>query len=101
MTTEEKLAAELEASEKERTAMLQAVGQSISDWAHVEDGLFNIFFKLMGCPALGPPSCAFIAAENVRSKIQMVDSMMRRVEKSRGRELPVNPRKQKSKRLHT
>src|SRR5271155_1046631 len=77
MTTEKQLAAQLEASEKERCAMLQAMGQSISDWGLFEEGLFGIFFKLMACPALGPPSCAFVAAENVRTKIQMVDSMMR------------------------
>lgn len=57
--------------------LLQAVGQAISDWAFVEEGLFEIFFCAMGCPALGPPACAFIAADNIRAKIAMVDSMVR------------------------
>jgi hypothetical protein len=77
MATEEDPMASIEANQKEFEAMLQAVGQSISDWANIEEGLFEIFFKLMAAPALGPPSCAFLAAENVRAKIQMVDSMMR------------------------
>jgi hypothetical protein len=77
MATEKELAAELADSEKARTEMLQAVGQAISDWAQVEEGLFAIFVKVMGSPALGPPSCAFVAAENMRTKIKIVDSMIR------------------------
>jgi hypothetical protein len=77
MATKKELRVAADANMEEMKAMLQAVGQSISDWAHVEEGLFEIFYQLLAAPALGPPACAFIAAENVRSKIQMVDSMMR------------------------
>ena len=81
--TEEKLAAKFEASEKARAAMLQAVGQAISDWAHVEEGLFAVFYELMASPSKGPPSCTFITAENLRTKIQMVDSMVRNTQSGR------------------
>ena len=57
--------------------LLQAVGQAITDWAAVEEGLFQVFFRGLACPALGPPACAFIAADNVRAKIAMVDSIIR------------------------
>jgi hypothetical protein len=63
--------------------MLQAVGQAASDCAHVEEGLFKIFFKLMASPAMGPPSCTFVAADNFRTKLQMVDSMIRHTKAGR------------------
>jgi hypothetical protein len=77
MTTEKQLARELEASTKAINEMFQAIGQAVSDWGLVEEGLFKVFFQLIGSKAVGPPSCTFVAAENVRTKIQMVDSMMR------------------------
>lgn len=83
MNTEEQLAASLKASEKDINAMLQAVALAMSDWAHVEEGLFNVFFNLIGATALGPPACAFVAAENMRTKIKMVNSMMRHTKAGR------------------
>jgi hypothetical protein len=83
MTTEKELAAELELREKEMNAMLQAVGQSVSDWGLVEEGLFELFFRLLATPYQGPASCTFIAAENVRTKIEMVNSMVRHSEEGR------------------
>ena len=69
--------ADLKARTAEFDGLLQAVGQAITDWAQVEEGLFHIFFRALAAPALGPPACAFIAADNVRAKIAMVDSIIR------------------------
>jgi hypothetical protein len=77
MTTKNESARKIDESDQAMGEMFQANGQAISDWGLVEEGLFKIFFQLIGSAAIGPPSCIFIAAENVRTKIQMVDSMMR------------------------
>jgi hypothetical protein len=77
MTTEEELARELKASTKAIDEMFRAVGQAISDWGLVEEGLFEVFFRLIGSRAMGPPSCTFMAADNMWTKLKMIDSMMR------------------------
>jgi hypothetical protein len=76
MATKNELQTATNANQREIETMLQAVGQSLSDWAFVEEGLFEIFARLMASPALGPPSCAFMAVDAMHAKIKMVDSMM-------------------------
>lgn len=73
MTTEK----ELETSTKAIDEMFRAIGQAISDWGLVEEGLFKVFFQLIGSRAAGPPSCAFMAADNMWTKLKMINSMMR------------------------
>src|SRR5262245_31911722 len=78
MTAARRGEGEMKATEpNELDVLFRAVGLAISDWAFVEEGLFNIFEAILGGEAIGPPSCAFIAADNMRAKIGMVDSMVR------------------------
>jgi hypothetical protein len=62
--------------ETARQRLLQAIGQAISDWALVEEALFELFFREMNCSALGPPAAAFVAADSIRTKLAMVDAMV-------------------------
>ena len=77
MTTEEELARELKASTKAINEMFRAIGQAMSDWGLVEEGLFKVFFRLIGSRAMGPPSCTFMAADSMWTKLKMINSMMR------------------------
>ena len=61
----------------EHDALLRAVGEALTMWAHVETGLFRIFHEAIQCPALGPSSAAFIAVENFRAKRNMTDATLR------------------------
>ena len=58
-------------------ALLLAVGESITNWSRIETGLFEIFHEATHCPALGPSSAAFVAVENFRAKLRMVDATLR------------------------
>jgi hypothetical protein len=70
-------------SNAEIDQFLQALGQAMSDWGEVEEGLFDIFFRVLGARALGPAACTFIAAENARAKIAIVDSIIRHSKRTR------------------
>ena len=58
-------------------ALLHAVGEALTNWSHVETGLFRIFHEAIQCPALGPSSATFIAVENFRAKRSMTDAALR------------------------
>ena len=58
-------------------ALLHATGQALTNWSHVETGLFRIFHEAIQCPAIRPSSAAFIAVENFRAKLRMADATLR------------------------
>lgn len=54
-----------------------AIAESLSAWQRVEDALYKIFHTALGCPALAPSSAAFLAIENLRSKLAVTDAVVR------------------------
>ena len=64
------------ASTADFDALLQAVGETLTNWSHVETGLFRIFHAAIHAPALGPSSAAFVAVENVRAKLSMTNAAL-------------------------
>ena len=68
---------EYDMREKDRLELLQAVGQSITSWALVEDALYKIFHVCIGSPSIVSSAAAFLAVENFRSKLAMTDAVVR------------------------
>lgn len=60
--------------QKERDRFYQAIGFAISQWAHVEAALANIFVYLVAAQDGGAANAAFFSAINFSLKLEMVDA---------------------------
>lgn len=54
-----------------------ALGRAISQWAHVEYGLKEVYHACLGGVSFWMCSAVFYAVENFRSKLRMVDTAVR------------------------
>jgi len=60
--------------EEEQAEFYQALGRAVSQWAHVEHALFEVFCRLLHCPQWTLSSAAFHAIVGFRARLDMTDA---------------------------
>lgn len=58
---------------EEHTAFYMAIGRSVTQWAHIENGLYHIASRIFGGDTTGALAFGFFSIENFRSKLAFVD----------------------------
>lgn len=58
---------------EEHIAFYMAIGRAVTQWAHVEHGLYHIASRIFGGDAMGSLAFGFLSIENFRSKLAFVD----------------------------
>jgi len=54
-----------------------AVGEALSAWQKVENGVFCVFFNCLASPSMGAASIVFTGVENFRTKLNLTDALAR------------------------
>ncbi len=62
---------------EEGQAFYAALGLAITQWAYIERALCDVYHAVLDQPNKDISTAAFYAVENFRSKMQMVDAVMR------------------------
>lgn len=58
---------------EEHVAFYMAIGRAVTQWAHIEHGLYHIASRIFGGDELGSLAFGFLSIENFRSKLAFVD----------------------------
>jgi hypothetical protein len=60
--------------QEERLAFYAAIGEAITEWSHVEDGLYMILQRCVAAPDHRTTAAAFYAVDAFRTRLAMTDA---------------------------
>lgn len=58
---------------EEHIAFYMAIGRAVTQWAHIENGLYHVANRVFGEDTAAPLAFGFMSIENFRSKLAFVD----------------------------